>query len=130
MPRPQSLTRTLTVLLVDDDENTCEAYALWCRAAGLGARTAPTAEAALAAVRADPPDVIVLDYAMPGMNGIDLLNLLRESPDLCTIPVIMMSGTDRGLRSVHGAPWLRKPVDPAALVDHIRRIRRGPPSEP
>jgi uncharacterized membrane protein YcaP (DUF421 family)/CheY-like chemotaxis protein len=130
MPLLKSPTQTLAVLFVDDDENTCEAYAELCRTAGLGARTAHSAEAALAAVRADPPDVIVLDYAMPGMNGIELLNVLRKDPGLRRIPVIMLSGQDRDLRSVHGAPWLRKPVDPPALLEHIRRVRRDPLSEP
>lgn len=122
MPITESPTRTLRVLLVDDDEPTREGYAEYCRCEGLDACTAASGEAALALIRSNPPDVVVLDYSMPGMNGIDLLNLLREDPELPSVPVLILSGRDRDLQSVHGAPWLRKPVEPPQLVDHIRRI--------
>jgi CheY-like chemotaxis protein len=113
--------RPIRVLLVDDDESSTEALASYCRGEGLEAEVAPTAESGLELIRSCPPDVVVLDYSMPGMSGIDLLNVLREDPRLRAIPVIMVSGRDRDLRSVHGAPWLRKPVPPPELIDHVRR---------
>jgi len=122
MPIPEPGARPLAVLLVDDDENTREVYAEYCRCVGVLARTAADGDEALASVRADRPDVIVLDYAMPGKNGIDVLNLLRDDRALAAIPVIILSGRDRDLQSVHGAPWLRKPLDPSELLEHIRQV--------
>jgi len=130
MSTPPAPAKTLALLLVDDDESLREAFALYYRALGLEVRTADCAEVALAAVRAAPPDVIVTDYAMPGMNGIDLLNALREDPDLPAIPCILLSGRDRDLRSVHGAPWLRKPIEPPALLDHIYSLLKDASSNP
>ena len=90
------------------------------------ARVAESADAALEQLRREPrPDVIVCDYSMPGKSGIDLLNALRENPSTRQIPVIIVSGRDRELQSVHGAPWLRKPVPPDELIAHIRRAAGG-----
>jgi CheY-like chemotaxis protein len=119
--------RALRVLLVDDDEQAREGYKACCELAGFEAETAADAESAIARIRGRRPDVIVMDYSMPGMNGIELLNVIRENPALRRIPVIMVSGRDRDLQSVHGAPWLRKPVLPEALIEHIRRAAEDVP---
>src|SRR5688572_29236838 len=117
-------SRAPRVLLVDDDELGAEAYATYCTSEGLDTRTAANATDALQQLRDELADVVVLDVTMPGMNGIDLLNLLREDPETRHIPVIILSGTSRDLQSIHGAPWLRKPVPPPALLEQIRKMVR------
>jgi len=122
MPNIEPSSKTVRVLLVDDDQDICNSYEAFCTSAGFAVNTAASAEAALESLRGEPPpDVIVLDYAMPGKSGIDLLNQLREDPATRQIPVLIVSGRDLDLKSVHGAPWLRKPVPPEELMAHIRR---------
>jgi two-component system, OmpR family, phosphate regulon response regulator PhoB len=118
---PMSHTATLRILIVDDDDDVCRSYEACFEAAGFAAASATSADAALDRLRREArPDVIVLDYAMPGKTGIDLLNVLRDDPKTRSIPVLMVSGKDRDLQSVHGTPWLRKPVAPEELIAHIR----------
>ena len=56
--------------------------------------TAESAEAALERVRAAPPDAILMDHTMPGMNGFEALEILKSSPDTAHIPVVMCTAHD------------------------------------
>ena len=81
-------------------------------------RPVPDAAAAIAAVAADPPDVVLLDIQMPGLGGVDALAAIRAvAPD---VKVIMVSGTSSGdLASralAYGAfDYVAKPIDLAYL---------------
>ena len=66
-------------------------------------------------------DLLVADYEMPGMSGLELAERLRASrPDL---PVILMSGSPEGIANSHirGFPFIRKSFVPAALTDLIEK---------
>jgi two-component system, cell cycle response regulator len=71
--------------------------------------------------RADKPDLIILDITMPIMDGLETLAKLKESPDTCTIPVLMLSA-DGGKDSVSkalemgAAHFITKPFTGEALV--------------
>jgi DNA-binding response OmpR family regulator len=110
------------LLLVDDDVDVCESHSIYLNSVGFEVDTAADAPSALAAVRRRPPDVVLLDYVLPGMNGIDLLNLLRDIPNMRRVPVLFLSGRDSGLQAVHGAQWLRKPVPLAVLTTRIEQV--------
>ncbi|CAN5609399.1 N/A [soil metagenome] len=78
------------ILIIDDEPNIRRLLASLLEAEGHVTRTAATGEDGLAAVRAEEPDVVLLDLALPGANGLEVLAALRTThPDL---PVIMMSG--------------------------------------
>ena len=57
--------------------------------------TAPTAEIGLELIRAQPPDVVILDINLPGMSGYDALRALRATPETSAIPVIALSAAAR-----------------------------------
>ena len=80
--------------------------------------------AALTALEADPPDVVLLDVVMPGLDGIEVLERMKANADLRHIPVIMISGvddTDSIVRCLEAGAedYLPKPFDPVILRARI-----------
>jgi CheY-like chemotaxis protein len=84
--------RDRRVLLVDDDPLGRKLTALRIRGAGFVVETANTAEEALVAAKAAPPDVIVSDIRMPLMDGFQLCVAIRSDVRLAHIPVLLLSG--------------------------------------
>jgi CheY-like chemotaxis protein len=78
------------VLVVDDDRHFCEAIARCLAQRGYDVTCADGGEVAVEAIGERKPDVIVTDILMPGMDGIDLMNWLRDEG--LDIPVIVISG--------------------------------------
>lgn len=79
---------------------------------------------ALATMRARPPHLAVLDCAMPGLSGLDLLRAMRADARLVGVPVVMLTGrqSERDERLAYEAgadDYLRKPVDPDQLLGRI-----------
>jgi DNA-binding response OmpR family regulator len=72
---------TKHILLVDDDVLMRRSLALNLEEAGFRASTAATAEAAFEVVKRDPPDLILLDIGLPGMDGLDALRTFQRSGD-------------------------------------------------
>jgi len=115
------------ILLVDDEHSIARAYARTLGAAGFTVETAHDGKAAAAAARARKFDVIVSDITMPGMNGLELLRLVREH-DL-DVPFVLMTGgpaIDSAVRAMeYGAlRYLIKPVAPAELEEVVTRAVR------
>jgi DNA-binding NtrC family response regulator len=111
-----------TVLLVDDEEEFVEVLAERLETRGLTVDTAGNGELALAKVGKRPFDAIVLDMAMPGMDGIETLQgLLQINPDL---QVILLTGRATLGQAVDAMKlgaldFLEKPVDIETLVAKI-----------
>jgi PAS domain S-box-containing protein len=87
---------------------------------------AGTAEAGLEIVARQPPDLILLDINLPGMDGFDALRRLRENPDTRTIPVVALTANamtreiERGMGAGFDA-YLTKPIDVAEFFDMMDR---------
>jgi EAL domain-containing protein (putative c-di-GMP-specific phosphodiesterase class I) len=115
------------VLLVDDDQSIARAYARTLGAAGFAVEIAFDGKAAAAAARERNFDVIVSDIAMPEMNGLELLRVVREH-DL-DVPFVLMTGgpaVDSAVRAVeYGAlRYLIKPVSTGELEEVVARAVR------
>src|SRR5207253_7020462 len=106
------------VLVVDDEREVREILQEFLAEKGYDVRPAHDAAAAIAAVTAEPPDVVLLDIQMPGLGGVDALAAIRAvAPD---VKVIMVSGTssdDLASRALaYGAfDYVAKPIDLAYL---------------
>ena len=83
-----------TVLIVDDDPRIREVLVSFLRTLGLQCRTATDGAEALQAVAAAPPDLILLDIMMPGLDGIETCRRLKANPAWAAIPVIALTGQD------------------------------------
>ena len=79
------------VLVVDDDQINCELLATWLGKKGHEAVTAESGEQALARLGAEAFDLVFLDISMPGMNGIETLERLRQQFPHDQLPVLMVS---------------------------------------
>jgi CheY-like chemotaxis protein len=120
--------RGVRVLVVDDDADAAQAIAAALELHGAEVRTAASAQAALEAVAAAVPDVLVTDIAMPDADGYDFLQRLR-APDggRPAVPAIALTGyagpADRDRALAAGfAVHLAKPVAPEDLVATIRKL--------
>jgi CheY-like chemotaxis protein len=112
------------VLVVDDDPSILEFLKAALEDEGYGVLTAVDGEA-LYAVRHDPPpDVIVLDIQMLGMDGVEVCQRLRSQPGTADIPIIVMSAQHRLSAVAPGMPindWLPKPIDLERLYAAVAR---------
>jgi two-component system phosphate regulon response regulator PhoB len=79
------------VLLVDDDRDIREVVGAMLDAVGLTVESATSAEEALERVRAQSYDLVVLDWKLPGMSGVELCRLLRRDAKLSTLPVLFLT---------------------------------------
>ncbi|MGD0525846.1 MAG: response regulator [Polyangiaceae bacterium] len=79
------------VLLVDDDQDIREVVGAMLDAVGLMVEASTSAEEALEKVRRAPFDLLVLDWNLPGMTGIELCRLIRRDAKLSTLPVLFLT---------------------------------------
>jgi two-component system phosphate regulon response regulator PhoB len=79
------------VLVVDDDRDIREVVGAMLDAVGLTVDSAMSAEEALERVRAQSFDLLVLDWNLPGMTGVELCRLIRRDPQLATMPVLFLT---------------------------------------
>ena len=114
------------VLVVDDDPNVAEVVTLYLEREGFGVEVARDGHAALDRALAVPPDLVVLDLMLPGIDGLEVCRRLRESDD---VPVIMLtalgSATDRVVGLEHGADdYVAKPFSPRELALRVDSVLR------
>jgi CheY-like chemotaxis protein len=118
------------VLLVEDDPVAREATARLLQAEGYAVVTAEDGRQALDLLHAAaPPDLILLDLMLPGMDGWEFRQRQRVDPALAPVPVVLLSGTDglgRAAESLAAAGFLEKPVDVAQLLAEVRRHAGAP----
>ena len=94
---------------------------------GFSVSTADNGEEALAKIRAERPQLILMDVVMPGANGFQITRSITRDPDLGSVPIIICSSknqeTDRIWGMRQGAKdYFVKPVDPALLLARIASL--------
>jgi two-component system phosphate regulon response regulator PhoB len=101
MPEVVSAPPGTSVLVVDDDAATQRIVCQLLSASGMRPEVAASAEEALAVLESDTPDLVVLDWSLPGMSGIDLCKMLRRHRSLNTVPVLFLTAHSSGDDLVH-----------------------------
>src|SRR5512147_1343889 len=125
---PTATQPALRVWLVEDDASIRWVLERALRASGMVPRAFDSAEPALAALRADAPDVLLTDIRMPGSSGIDLLREVRVAHP--TLPVIVMtahSDLPSAVSAYEGGAfeYLPKPFDIDQAVELVSRAARA-----
>jgi DNA-binding response OmpR family regulator len=118
--------RSPVVLLVDDDPVMTRLLEVNFRLAGFRVGLASRGDAALERMQAVPPDAVVLDVMLPGLNGYEVCREMRERPSLANVPVVFLSARaeddDRVRTDVTGpVDHIAKPFEPVDLVELVRR---------
>jgi CheY-like chemotaxis protein len=118
----------LHILVVDDDGDTAATMALLLRLFGHEVRVAPNGPAALRLAREAAPDVVLLDIAMPGMDGFELAVHLRQQPTPRRLVLVAVTGygtaADRQRSHEAGIDLhLVKPVDSEVLRQLLMKFQ-------
>jgi len=115
------------VLIVDDVEDNRRIYTMFLTAGGFAVQSASDGHEALAKVRALRPDVVVMDFAIPGIDGWQVTRRLKRDPQTRRIPVIALTGhalpgAAQRARQAGCDMFLTKPCLPEDLQRHIERL--------
>ena len=118
------------VLLVDSDEKVRGEVRRCLSERQLTCREASSGSEALELARAEPPDLFLVDLALPDQSGLGLCRTVRESPELAGIPIIVLTGQagemDRVLAFESGVDdFLAKPFYPPELGARVSAVLRG-----
>jgi DNA-binding response OmpR family regulator len=116
----------IKILVVEDEPSIREVVALYLERAGFIAACVEDGKAALAVIEKDPPDLVIMDLMLPGIDGMTLTQYLRERGDT---PIIMLTArrdeADRIAGLEMGADdYVVKPFSPQELVSRVRAVLR------
>ncbi|MDA1051758.1 MAG: response regulator [Planctomycetota bacterium] len=117
---------TSRIMFVDDEPINFKVVRKYLKDAGYQCFTATSdSTCAMDLLRAEPPDVLLLDLMMPQVSGLEILRQLRSEPASATLPVIILTATyDRTLRQsaleLGATDFIRKPVDPTDLLPRVQ----------
>ena len=116
-----------TILIADDEEDLRLLVQVTLENPAYEIVTAVDGLSALHAIRSRPPDLLILDWMMPGLNGCQVVHQLRQNPQTSGIPVVMLTaqGERESQEEVQGlglAGFLRKPFSPLELIHKVREV--------
>ncbi|HRC60090.1 MAG: response regulator [Propionivibrio sp.] len=115
------------VLIADDEQNIVISLDFLLRREGFEVLVAADGEEALAKIRSDRPDLVLLDVMMPKMNGFDVCQALRADPELASIRVLMLTAKGRDTEVTKGLglgadAYMTKPFSTKELVVKVRAL--------
>ena len=118
------IARPIHVAILDDDPSIRTALGRLLKAAGMATDAYATSDQLFGSVAQERPDCLLLDFQMPGMNGLDVLKYLNQRN--IHIPTIVITGSGADCRSdclnAGAITCLKKPLDADQLIDAIKMI--------
>ena len=119
----------MDILVAEDDRDIADLLAHYFSRAGWRAHITETGDEALASVRRNPADLVILDVMLPGLSGLEVCRALRADKTTAAIPVIMLTAraeeSDRIIGLEIGADdYISKPFSPNELVARVRALMR------
>jgi len=115
------------VLVADDEVHIVNVVAMKLRNNGFDVITADNGAEAYKLCCEEKPDIIITDYQMPQMTGIELIEKVRSNPDVRHIPIIMLTARgfaieDEQKERLNVAECLSKPFSPKELLSHVESV--------
>jgi signal transduction histidine kinase/DNA-binding response OmpR family regulator len=116
--------RAKAVLVVDDDQSIRELLRQELSGEGYEVRQAVDGRDAIAQVKANKPDLLILDVKMPEISGFDVSAILKNDPEYMDIPIIILSVEDDQERgySLGVDKYLTKPIDSSILLSEVKEL--------
>ena len=116
-----------SVLIVDDEPNIVLSLEFLMRQAGYDVRTANDGEAALAAIEAAPPDLVLLDVMLPKRDGYDLCQTIRNEPRWGAVRILMLTARGREIEREKGLAlgaddYITKPFSTREVVERVKQL--------
>ncbi len=124
------------VLIVDDEPNIVISIEFLMRQAGYAVQVAHTGEEAIAMIQAQLPDVVILDIMLPGMDGFEVCQWIREHPDWRDVKIVMLTAKGRDVEIAKGLAlganaYITKPFSTRHFVQEVQRlVAERAPREP
>jgi len=121
---------TYVILVVEDNERNLKLLRDVLEYAGYDVRVARTAEDGITSAVSEPPDLVLMDLQLPGIDGMEALRRLRESSRTADIPVVavtaqaMKQDRERALDAGFNG-YVEKPISVRAFPDQVRRFLSG-----
>lgn len=114
------------ILVVDDSGDNCFLLQVLLEAEGYRVDVANDGFTALNKVKADPPDLVLLDVMMPDMNGFEVTRQIRQQQDIPDIPILLVTAHDRHVAAegmLAGADgFVRKPIEFDELLGQVQSV--------
>jgi DNA-binding response OmpR family regulator len=126
----------IRIVIAEDDRDIADLIAHYLQKAGWDAHVSATGDEALAYIRKQPVDLVILDVMLPGLSGLEVCRALRADAATSALPIIMVTAraeeTDRIIGLEIGADdYISKPFSPNELVARVRALmRRSKRAEP
>jgi two-component system phosphate regulon response regulator PhoB len=126
---PPTLSARKKILVADDEPDVLGLVALNLQRAGYDVLKAQDGEQALRIAREELPSLLVLDVMMPGLNGLDVVKQLKQTPQTARIPILMLTAradeVDRIVGFELGADdYVTKPFSPREIVLRVQSVLR------
>jgi two-component system phosphate regulon response regulator PhoB len=117
------------ILIVDDEEDILELVRYNLTREGFATISAASGEAALKLVRNEPPDLIILDLMLPGVDGLEVARRIKGDSDLRNIPIVMLTAKGEEADVVTGLElgaddYIIKPFSPKIMIARIKTVLR------
>ena len=117
------------ILIVEDEHAIREMIGFALKKAGLQFEEAADAEQAMVAIASNPPDLVLLDWMLPGLSGVELARRLRREEVTAKIPIILLTARVEENDRVHGLEmgaddYITKPFSPRELIARINAVLR------
>ncbi len=124
---PAADTSSVRILIVDDDEQVRGFLRRLLLRSGYTVEESGTAAGAMELVRANPPDLVLLDLHLPDRSGHEVLEEIRAEPATRLLPVVMLTGTTSPAEKIRAqaegvTDFLAKPFSPEELVPRVRAL--------
>jgi twitching motility two-component system response regulator PilH len=115
----------LRVLIIDDSPTEVYKLTTILEKNGYSVDVAETGEQGLQMAKSSPPDVILMDVVMPGLNGFQATRQLSRAPETADVPVVIVSTKDQATDKVWGMrqgarAYLVKPITEAQLMNALK----------
>lgn len=123
------------ILVIEDEQDIAELVSYNLEKEGYTVSSSPSGEDGVGAVKREPPDLVVLDLMLPGVDGVEVCRSLKSSPTTKNIPIIMMSAKGEEVDIVRGLEvgaedYITKPFSPKILVARVKAVLRRLSTQP
>jgi two-component system, OmpR family, alkaline phosphatase synthesis response regulator PhoP len=117
------------ILIIDDEEDIREVLKYNFEKEGFSVDVASSGEEGLSKIKIDAPDLIILDLMMPGMDGIEVIEIIRATPALSNIIVCMLTARNEDYSQIAGLDsgaddYVSKPIKPKVLISRVNALLR------